>query len=204
MTTRSFIHKVSSKKVLVAVLAALFVCVVNVRADSFDFSFSGSGVSGSGDFTTLPLDTLPDGSSVDLGGYIITSLDGELNGMSMVLLPWDGSGKPVNGMDGFGNLPPAGTPLTVFTEFNFLNNSLYFTVDGQEYEILDIDQGPVDILGLDLREIGGEGTVTPISMCVVQTVDAPETGTVWLLAIGLGAILLAAHLPGKLSGRKVL
>jgi hypothetical protein len=149
------------------------------KADTFDFTFatiSGDYV-GAGSFDTYPYATEPGtGSPIAYSGFYISSLDGEVNGIPMVLVP----GLPGSSMDYYGPLPPVpGVPLTLFTEYNFLNGSLNFTLDGQDYFIHDLDEGPASLSGLNLY---GPGFIEQITMTVIP---ASEPSTVLCLLLGL-------------------
>jgi hypothetical protein len=108
----------------------------------------------------------------------------------MVLAPGT---TPGSTMDYYGPLPPIpGVPLTVFTEYNFLNGSLNFTLDGQAYFIHDLDQGPDYLLGLNLY---GAGFNEPITMTVIP---ASEPSTLLSLLVGL---LFVLGVRGRLRAR---
>jgi PEP-CTERM motif-containing protein len=62
---------------LMSAMAGLTISANFAYADSFNFSFSGVGVSASGTFTTNPLSG---------GSYLITSISGTQNGSPMSLL----------------------------------------------------------------------------------------------------------------------
>jgi hypothetical protein len=83
-------------------------------ADSFSFSYTGSGVTASGMFTTNPLSG---------GSYLITAITGNRNGQSMTLLP-------LNFFDGNDNRLFPGSPTLDFSGFSFtaggVNYNVYF------------------------------------------------------------------------------
>jgi hypothetical protein len=153
-----------------------------VRADTFDFSFAtlSGDFSGSGSFETYPFATAPGTDEpIAYSGFYISSLAGDVDGIPMVLVPG-------SAMDYYGPLPPIpGIPLTTFTEYNFLNGSLEFTLGGQLYFIHDLDEGPASTMGLNLVGPGGG----PITMTVVP---ASEPSTFLSLAFGLFFVFVLA------------
>ena len=164
-----------------------------VRADTFDFTFAtvNGDFSGSGVFDTYPFATDPvTGDPIAYSGFYISALDGEVNGIPMVLAP----GHPGSAMDYFGPLPPIpNVPLTIFTEYNFLNGALNFTLDGQAYFIHDVDQGPGDLLGLNLFGPGGNELIT---MSVIPEAE-PSTLSFSLLGLGFVFILFSGCAGGR-------
>ena len=168
-----------------------------VRADTFDFTFAtlNGSFSGSGVFNTYPFATDPvTGNPIAYSGFYISALDGEVNGIPMVLAP----GHPGSAMDYFGPLPPIpDVPLTLFTEYDFLNGSLNFTLDGQAYFIHDLDQGPSDQLGLNLFGPGGNELIT---MTVIPTAE-PSTLFSSLLGLVFVFILFAGCAGGRFRRR---
>jgi hypothetical protein len=165
-------------------LLALFVVTgfsSAARADSFAFDFATNDglYSGSGTFTTYPESTDPNGNPVAYSGYYISSLNGVVNGIPMVMVTGI---FPGSSMDYYGPLPPiVGVPLVLFTQYNFLNGSLNFTLDGQEFFIHDNDEPGTPDEGLDLYSGAYED---PIQMDVIPT---PEPATLTLSFLGLGA-----------------
>ncbi len=163
-----------------------------VKADTFDFSFTSvtGDFSGSGSFDTLPYATDYTGDPVAYSGFYISSLDGEVNGILMLLAPG------ISRMDYSGPLQPIpGVPLALYTEYNFLNGSFNFTLDGQAYFIHDNDMGPDDLIGLNLY---GPGLEDLIMMTVIPT---PEPATRLCLCFGL---LLVAAFAFKGRGNRFL
>ena len=173
---------------LAVVVLAAVTCVPRItKADTFDFTFSttNGSFSGSGSFDTYAYATDPvTGQPTAYSGFYISSLTGEVNGMSMVLLP----GIPGSGMDYYGPIPPVpDVPLTLYTEYNFLNDSLDFSLDGQDFYIHDQDMGPSNLLGLNLY---GPGIDDLITMTVTPDPDpVPEPSTLLSLLLGLALVL---------------
>jgi hypothetical protein len=176
-------------------LFLVFTCLpFAAKADTFDFSFStlSGDYSGSGVFGTLPYATDYNGNPVAYSGFYISSLDGEVNGIPMVLAPGT---TPGSTMDYYGPLPPIpDVPLTLFTEYNFLNGALNFTLDGQGYFIHDIDCN-CPHPGLNLYEPTGTEQIT------MTVIPAPEPATRLSLLLGL---LLVAGLAFKDRGSRFL
>ncbi|HEX4002838.1 MAG TPA: PEP-CTERM sorting domain-containing protein [Candidatus Acidoferrales bacterium] len=164
---------------LVLLLLAVSCCPLITKADTFDFSFAtvNGAFAGSGTFDTDSFATDPvTGQPIAYSGFYISSLSGDVNGIAMVLDP----GTPGSSMDYYGPLPPTpDVPLTLFTEYNFLNGSLDFTLDGQEFFIHDNDSGPASLAGLNLY---GPGIDDLIRMTVTP---APEPSTLLSLLLGL-------------------
>ncbi len=169
-------------RLTVLLLTAIACLPAITKADTFDFTFSSTNgsFSGSGSFDTYAYATAPNGQPIAYSGFYISSLDGEVNGISMVLLP----GSPGSSMDYYGPIPPVpGVPLTLFDEYNFLNGSLDFSLDGQDYFIHDVDMWPSDDLGLNLF---GPGFNDLITMTVTPAADpVPEPSTLLSLLLGL-------------------
>jgi hypothetical protein len=176
-------------------LLLVLTCLpLTAKADAFDFSFStlNGDYSGSGVFDTLPYATDYNGNPVAYSGFYISSLDGEVNGISMVLAPGT---TPGSTMDYYGPLPPIpGVPLTLGPEYNFLNGALNFTLDGQMYFIHYIDEN-VPNAGLNLYGPSFEDLIT---MTVIPT---PEPTTRLSLLLGL---FLVAGLAFKDRGNRFL
>ncbi|HEX4073823.1 MAG TPA: hypothetical protein VHX49_00350 [Candidatus Acidoferrales bacterium] len=177
--------------VLLLFVAACFPS--GTKADTFDFNFStvNGAFSGSGSFNTYAFATDPStGQPIAYSGCYISSLDGEVNGIAMVLAP----GYPGSAMDYYGPLPPVpDVPLTLYTEYNFLNGALNFTLDGQTYFIHDLDMGPDDLLGLNLYGPGVEDLIT----MTVTPASEPST----LLSLLAGLFLLVLLAVRRASGR---
>lgn len=173
----------STRISLAVFLLAVIACLPQAtKADTFDFTFSTTdgSFSGSGTFQTYSYGTDAEGQPVAYSGFYISSLTGDVNGIPMVLLP----GTPGSTMDYYGPLPPTpGVPLTLYTEYNFLNGSLDFSLDGQDYDIHDQDMGPADLLGLNLYGPGIDDLIT----MTVTPASEPST----LLPLLAGLILLA-------------
>jgi hypothetical protein len=167
---------------VIGAVALFFLFVHPAKADRFDFSFQtiDGTLAGSGFFDTAPFGTMLDGQPEAYGGFEIASLDGEVNGIPMVL---DSATR--NGMDSEGPFPLVlGVPLVLYSGFNFLNCNLNFTLDGQLYTIHDIDMGPVELSGLN---IWNGTTNTQIAMTVIP-VATPEPSTLLSCLIGLTII----------------
>jgi hypothetical protein len=97
------------------VVLIFLVCgATSALADSFSFSYTGSGVTASGTFTT---------NSLSGGSYLITAITGTRNGQSMTLL------APL-AFDGNDNLLFPTSPLLDFNGFSFaaggVNYNVYF------------------------------------------------------------------------------
>jgi len=155
------------------------------KADDFAFSFAGSSgaLSGSGTFSTLPYDTTPDGQVLPLlQGYFITSLDGQANGIPMVLVPGSSS------MNNFTNAPlPLNVPLIPFYQFDFVTGVLSFTLDGQDCQIVDSQSGP--LIGFTFFAPAGIPGISSQEISL-QVIDTPEPSGLALLAAGLFALPL--------------
>jgi hypothetical protein len=163
----------------IGVLALLLFFVHPAEADTFDFTFVSlnGAVAGSGTFSTLPFDTAPDGEVLPLlEGYFITSLDGQVNGIPMILLPG-------SFMNSFTNAPlPLNVPLIPFNQFDFLHGTLSFTLDGEDCEIVDSQQGP--LVGFTFFAAPGIQGISSQEIAL-QVIDTPESGSILFLALGL-------------------
>jgi hypothetical protein len=149
------------------------------KADNFSFTFVSlnGAIAGSGTFSSLRFDTAPDGTVLPLlQGYFISSLNGQVNGIPMVLLPG-------SLMNNFTNAPlPANVPLIPFLQFDFLTGALSFTLDGQASQILDSQAGP--FIGFTLLAPPGIQGISTQEI-KLQVIDTPEPGGLALLAAGL-------------------
>jgi hypothetical protein len=165
------------------------------KADNFTFTFiSLNGViAGSGAFSTLPFDTTPDGQVLPLlQGYFITSLDGQVNGIPMVLVP--GSSF----MNNFTNAPlPLNVPLIPFDQFDFNGGVLSFTLDGLGCQIVDSQSGP--LIGFTFFAPPGIPGISSQEISL-QVIDTPEPSGLALLAAGLFGLAVFCRSP-KASNR---
>jgi len=177
----------------ILLLLAVSCIPLMTKADTFDFTFStaNGAFSGSGVFNTYAFATDPTtGQPIAYDGFYISSLDGEVNGVPMLLDP----GTPGSSMDYFGPIPPVpDVPLTLFTEYNFLNGSLDFTLGGQDFFIHDNDTGPAALEGLNLY---GPGIDDLITMTVTPAAE-PST----LLSLLFGLVLVFGFAIRRAAGR---
>jgi hypothetical protein len=165
---------------LCALLLLVFAGLSPVcKADNFSFTFVSldGAIAGSGTFSTLPFDTAPDGTVLPLlQSYFITSLNGQVNGIPMVLLPG-------SLMNNFANASlPLNVPLIPFLQFDFLTGALSFTLDGQASQILDSQGGP--LIGFTLFAPPGIQGISSQEI-KLQVIDTPEPSGLALLAAGL-------------------
>jgi hypothetical protein len=146
------------------VLFLFLACAQNVYADSvtFDFSFSGVGITGSGSLTA----TFVSGNE-----YLVTSITGMQNGASMTLLApkaYGGndneifSSKPFLNSSGLAFVLSSGT-----TDYN-----IYFDPNTATYMECNSTAGPCSTIG---DGVAIKGTLT----------EVPEPGTLILLGSGL-------------------
>jgi hypothetical protein len=159
-------------------LLAVFLFLVHpTRADTFAFNFSSNGiswdysggaVSGEGSFTTDPDAPAPEG-----GGYLLTSLTGEMNGQPMDLVS--------------GQLCDIQCGIIEFGDFN--QDELIFTVDGAPYSIFESNGGPLSGYVLWLN---GEYSGIELSFDLVDlsTVSTPEPSTILMMSFGLGLLIV--------------
>jgi hypothetical protein len=159
-------------KLLSSCIVGMFVLVVtllatpNVRADQFNFSLSGTGVSASGTFTTNPQSG---------GTFLVTGLTGSLNGGSMSLLP------PLTNYNSNNLL----YPTSPFVDLQ----GIEFAVRGLGYDLYG--GGGQDFLvntSICSASSGGcsFGQGAPVALTVTT---APETSVLSL--IGFGALVIA-------------
>lgn len=159
------------------VLVLLLTCAQNVYANSvtFDFSFSGTGITSSGSLTA----TLVSGNE-----YLVTSISGMQNGASMTLLAPGTYGandnvifssKPF--LDSFG--------LAFVLSSGLTDYNIYFDPLNSTYLECNSAAGPCNAIGT--------GTVIKGSLT-----EVPEPGT--LLLLGSGLVGLAGMARRKLRG----
>ena len=152
---------------LVAALPIVFLflgCTQNLVADSvtFDFSFSGSGISASGTLTA----TLVSGTE-----YLVTSISGMENGASMTLLA---------------PLTYAGNNNIVFSSSPFLSfGGLGFVLSNGSADYNAYWNGATAMyLQCSTPSACPAGAGTPITAALTLT-EVPEPGTLALLGSGL-------------------
>jgi hypothetical protein len=164
------------KAVLMGALAALMLFAKGASADSFNFSYSGVGITGMGSFIATP-----DGG----GTYTVTSVTGTQNG------------APITGMVAVANsgyyTVPDGDNFTydnlimIGTSPQLDLNGLLFTVQGQSQPVnLYYDTNSY----YDAVYVGGASypndfVLTPVSFSVTP---APESSSLVLLGFGLLAL----------------
>jgi hypothetical protein len=160
------------------------------KADNFAFTFVSldGSFAGSGTLGTLPFDTTPDGQVFPiLQGYFITSLDGQVNGIPMVLVP---------GSSFMRNYTTASLPLNVplipFVQFDFSGGVLSFTLAGQGAQIINSQNGP--LIGFTLFAQPGIPGISSQEIDL-QVIDTPEPSILTLLAAGLFGLAVLRRSP---------
>ena len=144
---------------------ALLVFSTAAHADTttdWTFTFTGQGVSGSGEFTT-------DSSQCGSFGCVVSGLEGEVNGTALA---------PESSI-----LQSAGPndPFADSSVFQFaLDGTTTWIEWGQEAPLA----GSIWFFGNGWDGIGD----VPIDLTVVDPVNTPEPGTLLLFAIGLAAV----------------
>lgn len=161
------------KLLMLSALCLTLLECSGARADTttlWDFSFvsdTGSqAFTGSGSFETS-------GTPIPLYGYPVLSLDGDLNGQPMALIP---------------DLSDA-----LYGQW-FDPGALQFSVGGADYSIYYYDLplpafGPGDVITTP----GGGIEGISLSMIDPAPVATPESGTWFLLAIGLAAVIASKN-----------
>jgi hypothetical protein len=148
--------------VVVFAVFATLASTTSARADSFGFSYSGSGFTASGTLTTDPLSD---------GSYLITGLSGTQNGQTMTIL------DPGEFLSNDNLLYPSAP----FLDFDGLS----FVADGIDYNVFfnsNTSAGPVGYYIASEADIFGSA----ISFSVTP---APEPLSVLLLGFGLLGVL---------------
>jgi PEP-CTERM motif len=159
---------------VVAVLFLLFAGTQSMFADStsFDFSFSGAGISGSGMFTV----TMVSGNE-----FLVSAISGTQNGLSMTLLAPGAFAQ--NNNDIFSSSPFLTIGGVAFTANGAMYN-VYFNPGTAGY----FECSSVPCLN---------GTGTPITFSITEVTAVPEPGTLMLL--GSGVLGLAGVIRRKLA-----
>jgi hypothetical protein len=189
-------HWIRPKEIKMRILLCAFLLLVLTglspisKADNFAFTFVSldGSFAGSGTFGTLPFDTTPDGQVFPLlQGYFITSLDGRVNGIPMVLVPGD------NFMSNFTTASlPLNVPLIPFVQFDFSAGVLSFTLDGKGAQIVDSQNGP--LIGFTLFAQPGIPGISSQEIDL-QVIDTPEPSILTLLAAGLFGLAVLRQIP---------
>lgn len=153
----------------------LLGCAQSLYAQTFDFSYTGSGITASGDINT---------TFVSAGEYLITSLSGTQNGNPMTLLPPGSYGSNDN---------------LVFFPAPFLDlagASFSIMLGSVDYNVY-YDAGLAEYLlcnsGVDAVCFAGDGVVVDFTL---TPEPIPEAGT--MVLFGSGLLALAGILRRKL------
>ena len=148
-----------------------FLCILglfpsNAHADSFSFSYIGTGISASGSMEATDLGS---------GQYLVTALSGSRNGVSILSLDQAGVFGSNDNLLNLGS-----TSLVSFSGISFQ------TVGGAQYNIYTSGSDRETVTGLD------DGTAINFSLSP-QAAPTPEPSTFILLGTGLLGTAQAAR-----------